>query len=126
MSDEVMVYNLDDEVLDFRFNSKTYRLDPEAFTKIPAAAIGPMLTQVGDLGAVVVPSELVKSKTKLKAFLDDAESGYVEGTRKWAEAILLDSLKANEDRVKVGLKPIESEEVAAARKWLVGRGFIAK
>jgi hypothetical protein len=123
MPREAVIYNLDDEELDFRFNSKRFVLPPGEFTKVPEAAVGPMLTQVGDLGAVVVPESVVKDKTKLKSVIDEAESRYVEGTRKWAEALVLDSLKANKDRVAAGLTPVEDTEVAKARAWLKKRGF---
>lgn len=123
MSAEIGVYNPDDEELEFRFNGLDYKLAPEDITMIPRAAVGPMLSQVGEYGVSVVPVGL--SKKDLGALAKESKERWLVGTRKWAEDVLLSSRKANKERIEAGIAPIEGPQVEQARAWLKKFGFLA-
>lgn len=122
MAAEIGVYNPDDEELDFTFDGKPYTLAPEDVTMVPRAAVGPMLNQIGEYGVSVVP--VGTSKKELTTLVEAAKKRWLDGTRKWAEDILLASAKANKERTELGIAPIEGPQVEQARAWLKKHGFM--
>lgn len=119
---EIGVYNPDDETLEFKFDGQSYVLDPETVTMIPRAALGVMLSQVGEYGVSPVP--VGTNQAELNGLVEEARKKWMVGTRKWAEDILLASLKVNKERREVGIEPIEGPEVIQARGWLQKHGFM--
>lgn len=122
MSAQIGVYNPDDEELEFTFDGRPYLLAPQDVTMIPRAALGPMLSQVGEYGATQVPEDITKKE--LDQLVKESVKRWMEGTRKWAEDILLSSAKANKERTEVGIAPIEGPQVEEARAWLKKHGFL--
>lgn len=120
--DLITVFNPDDEPLGFKFDGKEYTLAPDDVTEVPRAALGPMLTQVGEYGVSPIPKGT--SRKDLDELVKGARDRWLEGTRKWAEDVVLDSSKKNRDRVAAGLQAIEDPEVAQARAWLKKHGFL--
>jgi hypothetical protein len=123
MSVQIGVYNPDDEELEFKFDGRDYKLAPEDVTMVPRSAVGPMLSQIGEYGVSVVP--VGTSKKELGSLVEVAKKRWLEGTRKWAEDILLASSKFNKERVEAGISPIEGPQVLQARSWLKKHGFLA-
>jgi hypothetical protein len=119
---EIGVYNPDDEELEFKFDGRDYVLEPETVTMIPRAALGVMLSQVGEYGACPVPAET--SREELDGLVGEARKKWLVGTRKWAEDVVLASAKANKERREVGIEPIEGPDVIQARGWLQKHGFL--
>lgn len=122
MGAEIGVYNPDDEELEFKFDGRDYKLAPEDVTMIPRASLGPMLSQVGEYGVSPVP--VGSSKKELAELVEQAKKRWVEGTRRWAEDVVLASAKANKERTEQGISPIEGPAVGQARTWLKKYGFM--
>lgn len=122
MDHVTVVYNPDDEELEFKFDGKLYTLAPNDLTPIPRPALVTMMDQIGQFGVTVIPQgSTVEEINEIK---EAAEKRHMQGTRKWAEDVLLSGAKRNKERTEAGLQPFDTADEISARRFLSHHGLL--
>lgn len=113
------IYSPCKDTLKFLVDGQKHELPPGMSTRVDRKVGSVAASQFAKFGVIEVPDSRYKSK--VDAAIKDAQIRWVFANRRWSEEILLDWHQSNKDKIAAGIKPEETDEVLAAKKFLGGK-----